>query len=97
MKNTYYLMLEMENTMSRNKKHPLANLALLTHIGISMFVPIFGCFFLGRYLDRVFSTGNILLLIFTILGVLTAFRNLFMIGTESGAKRKDDTYKRIRK
>ncbi|RBP65986.1 putative F0F1-ATPase subunit (Ca2+/Mg2+ transporter) [Alkalibaculum bacchi] len=83
--------------MSRNKKHPLANLALLTHIGISMFVPIIGCFFLGKYLDTVFSTGNILLLIFTILGVLTAFRNLFAIGLESGPKRKDDTYKRIRK
>lgn len=83
--------------MSRNERYPLQNLALLSQIGLSMFIPIIGCFFLGKYLDTVFSTGNILLLVFTILGVLTAFRNLFVIGMKSGANRKDDTYKRIRK
>lgn len=76
------------------KRNPLENLALISQLGITMIVPIIGCFLLGNYLDTKFSTGNIFLLIFTILGVLAAFRNLFMIGMKSGTDRKDDTNKK---
>lgn len=77
-----------------NKRNPLSNLALISQLGFSMIVPIIGCFLLGNYLDAKFSTGNIFLLIFTILGVLAAFRNLFIIGMKSGTDRKDDTNKK---
>ena len=76
------------------QRNPLGNLALISQLGFSMIVPIIGCFLFGNYLDTRFSTGNIFLLIFTILGVLAAFRNLFIIGMKSGTDRKDDTNKK---
>lgn len=74
-----------------NKKNPLVNLVLITQVGLSMIVPIIGCFLLGNYLDSKLSTGNIFLLVFTILGVLAAFRNLFVIGLKSSNERRNDS------
>lgn len=54
-------------------------LSLLTQIGLAMFVPIFGCILIGSYLDKLFKTNVIFLLIFTILGVLSAFRTLYVM------------------
>lgn len=76
--------------VNRRKRKPLENLVLVSQIGLSMFIPIIGSMFLGKYLDSKFSTGNIFLLIFIVLGALTAFRNLFVIGKKSGSTRKDD-------
>lgn len=52
-------------------------LSLITQIGINMTVTVGGCILLGKYLDDFFSTSPWLLLVFTVLGVLAAFRNLF--------------------
>ncbi|MBF7096161.1 AtpZ/AtpI family protein [Alkalibacter mobilis] len=74
-----------------NKKNPWANLALLTQLGISMFVPIAGCFFIGKYLDSRFGTGNLFLFIMTIMGVLAALRNMFVIGTRASRNNEKDS------
>lgn len=54
-------------------------LSMLTQVGISMFVPIFLCILLGKYLDKVCETGILFLVIFIILGVGAAFRTLYMM------------------
>ncbi len=54
-------------------------LALVTQIGLTLFVTIFIALMLGRFLDGVFNTAPWLLLTFTILGVLAAFRNLYFL------------------
>lgn len=73
-----------------NNKNPYTNFVLITQIGISMITPIIGCFLIGHYIDTKFSTGNIFLFIFTVLGVLAAFRNLFVIGLKSSNQKRDD-------
>ncbi|MPW27010.1 F0F1 ATP synthase subunit [Alkalibaculum sp. M08DMB] len=78
---------------TNNKKNPLQNLVLISQLGFSMIVPIMGCFLLGRFLDVKFDTGNLFLIVFTILGIMAAFRNLFVIGMKSGTNRRDDTNK----
>lgn len=75
--------------MPRRDPSPLRNLAILSQLGLSMMVPIIGGVLLGNYLDEKFSKGNIFLILFTIIGALAAFRNLFVIGMKS-AKNKGD-------
>lgn len=76
-----------------NKNNPWMNLALITQLGISMFIPIAGMFFLGRYLDSRLGTEPLLLFVLTILGVLAAFRNLFVLGTRAAKnKKKEDDH-----
>jgi F0F1-type ATP synthase assembly protein I len=73
-----------------NRNNPWMNLALLTQLGLSMFLPIAGCFFIGRYLDQRFGTAPWLLLVMTVLGVMAAFRNLFVIGTRAAQNKDKD-------
>lgn len=54
-------------------------LSMLTQVGIAMFVPIFGCILIGKSLDKLFDTGVLCLVIFTVLGVGAAFRTLYMM------------------
>lgn len=44
-----------------------------------MVIPIFLCVFLGIWLDGKFGTNGVFVIIFLIIGVLAAFRNLFVI------------------
>ncbi len=57
----------------------LKNLALLSQVGVMMAVPIIGCVILGSYLDSKFGTQILFLIIFTLLGVGAAFRNLYIL------------------
>lgn len=61
----------------RRKDHNVFKaLALVSQLGIGMLVPVFLGLFLGCWLDGVFGTG-FLTIIFLILGVLAAYRNLY--------------------
>jgi len=73
--------------MNKNLKS-VANLALLTQVGISMIVPIFGGVYLGHWLDEKVGTKLIFLLIGVILGVGAAFTNLYKLATKGINKRK---------
>ena len=67
------------------------NLVLLTHIGLIMMIPIFAGVFIGKFLDEKFNTGSIFLLIFILVGVASAFMNLYkytMKGIDDKNKRK---------
>jgi len=67
----------------------LKSLSLVSQLGLMMAVPIFLCMLLGIFLDNVFGTKVVFLIIFTILGVLSAFRNLFVFGLKMGKKDDD--------
>lgn len=54
-------------------------LALITHIGLQMIIPIFGAVFLGHYIDERLQTGNIFLIVFIILGVMVGFLNVYKL------------------
>lgn len=48
----------------------IENLSIITQLGLTMVGCIFFCFFIGRYLDRLFGTRGIFVAIFTVLGVI---------------------------
>ena len=48
-------------------------LAMFTHIGLTMAVCIGGCIWFGLFLDNMFGTRPVFLLIFIILGMASAF------------------------
>jgi F0F1-type ATP synthase assembly protein I len=65
----------------------LQNLSLVTHVGFVMIIPIIGGVYFGNYLDLRFGTGGIFLLIFVVVGVMTAFMNLFRITLRKTGKK----------
>ncbi len=54
-------------------------LALVSQIGFVMAIPIFGMVFVGSWLDNLFHTRGILLIICILAGIYMAFYNLYRI------------------
>lgn len=54
-------------------------LALFTQIAISMLVPIFLCFFIGRAIDNFFKLNGVFLIIFTIIGIMAGFKSVYSL------------------
>ena len=50
---------------------------MVLQFGINMIVPIVLCTFIGIFLDRLFSTSFIVIIMF-FLGALAGFRNIFI-------------------
>ena len=69
-------------------------LSMLTQVGISMLVPIFICFWIGKSLDKAFDTGILFLIVFIILGVGASFRTLYMMTVNKYKKIAEDEEKR---
>jgi F0F1-type ATP synthase assembly protein I len=70
----------------------LKYLALISQIGLLMAIPIFMSIFMGYWLDNKFGTSPLFLIIFILVGVYAAFRNLFVTvlkKTEQGKKDKN--------
>ncbi len=65
--------------MKKSGFNSIKALALITQIGIGMFVPIFVMLILGVKLDEYLNTAPKMLIIFLITGIIVSFRNLFMI------------------
>lgn len=66
-------------------------LALFNQVGIAMLIPIFMCTFIGIFLDKATGLEPLFLIIFILLGVGAAFRNLFyIIGKEVKKSEKND-------
>ncbi|NLP45851.1 MAG: AtpZ/AtpI family protein [Epulopiscium sp.] len=69
-------------------------LSLITHLGLVMVIPIIGCIWFGSFLDKKLNTSVFFLIIFTILGIFSAFRNLFVVTQQalkkSDSKRRED-------
>lgn len=68
-------------------KKVLKSFVLITQIGITMVVPIFLCLFIGIKLDEWLKT-NFIVVIGIILGILAAFRNVYVMTKQFYAKDK---------
>lgn len=57
----------------------LKYLALVSQIGISMVLPIIGMVIAGNWVDSKLGTSGIFLILFTLMGIYMAFRNLYVL------------------
>jgi len=65
--------------VDKETKRAAIQMAYASSIGISMVVAIFGCLFLGVWLDRKLGTGPYLTLIFLLMGIVAGFRNMVLL------------------
>jgi ATP synthase protein I len=65
--------------MPKFKKEYVRLLVALSSLGIEMAASIIIGYFIGRHLDKLFDTGNILTTIFVLFGMVAGFRSLFRI------------------
>lgn len=72
----------------KSDKKVLKSFVLITQIGITMIVPIFLCLFVGMKLDEWFKT-NFITVIGIILGILAAFRNVYVMTKQFYLKDKE--------
>lgn len=63
----------------KDNRNVFKNLALITQIGLSMVIPIIIGVYLGGFIDDKVGTKMVFKLIFLLLGVATAFVNLFKL------------------
>jgi F0F1-type ATP synthase assembly protein I len=68
--------------MAGKNKNPLLLLGLVSQLGLSMVIPILLCTFIGVFLDNLTGLSPLFLIVFIILGVGAAFRNLFMLANK---------------
>lgn len=68
----------------------LANFALVSQIGIMMVIPIIFGIWLGAKIDNKLGTGALFLIIFMILGIGAAFRNVYHTVYKQFEKKEDD-------
>lgn len=82
--------------MSNKKSYykSLSNLALISQIGISMVVPIIGCVWFANFLMKRFGLGVWVLFLFILLGVVTAFMNLYKLAAFSNKDIEEDKKER---
>lgn len=73
-----------------SKRSWVPALGLINQVAISMLVPIFGCVFVGIFLDDLTGKAPLWLVIFILLGVGAAFRNLFYIILKEQKKGEKD-------
>ncbi len=68
----------MKLKMDKKHRREITNaLAMLTQVGLTLFFTVFISIMIGKGLDGWLHTEPWFLLIFTILGILAAFRNLY--------------------
>jgi len=77
--------------MSKQSRITAIRLAYASSVGIGMVLAIFGCLYLGRYLDERFGTGLRFTIIFLLLGIAAGFRNLYLLIKKYSADENSDT------
>ena len=65
--------------MDKDTRQTVIQLAAISSMGIAMVVAIFGCFFLGRWLDGRLGTEPYLALLFLLIGIAAGFRNIYVL------------------
>ncbi len=63
--------------MDRETRKSLIQVANISSMGIALGVTIFGCFFIGLYLDRKLGTSYFFTFLFLVLGILAGFKNIY--------------------
>jgi ATP synthase protein I len=65
--------------VDREAKKSAIQMAYASSIGIAMAVAIFGCFFLGRWLDGQLGTEPYFASFFLLIGIAAGFRNIYVL------------------
>ena len=65
--------------MDKETKQTAIQMARVSSIGIAMVIAIFGCFYLGRWLDQQLETEPYLTLLFLLIGIAAGFRNMYFL------------------
>ena len=65
--------------MDEETKRTAIQVARVSSIGIAMVIAVFGCFYLGRWLDQQLGTEPYLTLLFLLIGIAAGFRNMYLL------------------
>ncbi|MDA8126668.1 MAG: AtpZ/AtpI family protein [Deltaproteobacteria bacterium] len=65
--------------MDKESKQAAIQMAYASSIGIAMVLAIFGCLFLGAWLDRKLGTEPYFTLLLLLVGIVAGFRNLYVL------------------
>jgi len=65
--------------VDKETKQTVIQMARVSSIGIAMVIAIFGCFYLGRWLDQQLETEPYLTLLFLLIGIAAGFRNMYLL------------------
>jgi ATP synthase protein I len=65
--------------VDKETKQIAIQLARMSSIGIAMVIALFGCFYLGGWLDRQLGTEPYLTLLFLLIGIAAGFRNMYLL------------------
>jgi ATP synthase protein I len=65
--------------VDKETKQSAIQMAYASSIGIAMVLAIFGCLFLGTWLDGKLGTGPYFTLLFLLIGIIAGFRNLYVL------------------
>jgi len=65
--------------VDKETKKSAIQLAYASSIGISMALAIFGCFFLGTWLDGKLGTEPYFTIFFLLIGIAAGFRNIYVL------------------
>jgi len=74
--------------VDKETKRAAIQMAYASSIGISMVIAIFGCLFLGVWLDRKLGTDPYLTLLFLLMGIVAGFRNMVLLIKRAGTDLK---------
>ena len=65
--------------MDKEAKQSAIQVAYASSIGIAMVLAIFGCLFLGTWLDRKLGTAPYFTLLLLLVGIVAGFRNMYVL------------------
>ncbi len=65
--------------MDKETKKSAIQLAYAISICVTMALAIFGCIFLGTWVDRKLGTEPYLTLLFLLIGIAAGFRNIYVL------------------
>jgi len=65
--------------VDKETKQTAIQMARVSSVGIAMVIAIFGCFYLGRWLDQQLETEPYLTLLFLLIGIAAGFRNMYLL------------------
>jgi ATP synthase protein I len=66
-------------TVDKGTRQTAIEIASLSSIGIALVIAVFGCFFVGRWLDRQLGTEPYLAFLLLLIGIAAGFRNIYVL------------------
>lgn len=77
--------------MAEDKRQLFRTLGFLSSVGISMVAATFIGLGMGWWLDKQFDTAPWFTLIFLLLGIVSGFRNIFILTSRELKRQKEET------